>query len=376
MIKVLHSVLSLEVGGLENGVVNLINNMPDDMQVDVLCLRGKGTLIDRISHPRANIIFSGCIDDHSIKGGVKGHWDVLKNNKYDILHTHGWTTMLTGAIAAWGQRLTSFSKKPLVVNGEHGVYYDQHWRQRLMQKWLFQQMDGNLTVSADLGQRMEKAFNLPAKTFFPILNGVDTQRFKPDSSIRSSRRISLGFDENHLVIGTVGRLVEVKNYPMLIRTFHKLYQEFPHVRLVFCGDGDQRSTLEALVAELNLQGLVTFTGRINTVAETMQAFDLFALTSDMEGLPNTLLESMASGVPAVVTDVGGSREVIPHEGGYLVPARDEVALLDRLKLLVANEDKRKSVQDTAIKHIQNNLSMKSMADAYYGYYRELIKSRS
>ena len=92
--------------------------------------------------------------------------------------------------------------------------------------------------------------------------------------------------------------------------------------------------------------------------------------------PNTLLESMASGVPAVVTDVGGSREVIPHEGGYLVPARDEVALLDRLKLLVANEDKRKSVQDTAIKHIQNNLSMKSMADAYYGYYRELIKSRS
>ena len=262
MIKVLHSVLSLEVGGLENGVVNLINNAPADMQVDVLCLRAEGALIERVNHPEARIIKSAVMNDHSILGGIRGHWHALQAEQYDIVHTHGWTTMLTGAVACWAHRLKTMKKKPLIINGEHGVFYDQDWRKRYIQKHLFQMMNGNLAVSADLGHRMEQAFSLPEKTFVPLLNGVDTQRFAPDPQIRSSRRLSLGFDNHHIVIGTVGRLVSVKNYPMLIRVFHKLSQHHPELRLVFCGDGDQRLELENLVRHYGLSETVTFTGRV------------------------------------------------------------------------------------------------------------------
>lgn len=370
--KVLHSVLSLEVGGLENGVVNLVNCAPDDIQVDILCLRATGALVERITNPRAKVIPSPTLSDHSIRAAVMAHWQCIEQSRYDIVHTHGWATMLTGALACWASRWRYWSNRPLIINGEHGVYYDQSRRQRTVQKWLFQNMDGNLSVSADLGRRMEQAFQLSPNTFQTILNGVDTQRFFPKPEVRRSRRQAWGFQDQHLVIGTVGRLVAIKNYPLLLAAFREIYKTFKHIRLVFCGDGDQRDHLQHLVQEYGLSDVVLFTGRIDYVADAMQAFDIFALTSDMEGLPNTLLEAMASGIPSVVTDVGGSREVMPTDGGVLVPPSNQAAFQAALQQLIENQVLRQDMAAKALQHVQTNLSMHAMASGYYNYYRSLV----
>lgn len=380
MYKVLHSVLSLEVGGLENGVVNLVNNAPDDMQVDVLCLRARGSLADRViasegAVNQANILMAPDLNDHSIGAAIKAHLGVLADGSYDVVHTHGWSTMLTGAFAAWLHRFKSRQRMPLVINGEHGVYYDQSWRKRFFQKCLFERMDGNLSVSADLGRRMEAAFSLKPNTFTTILNGVDVERFTPNQVIRAQRREELGFTDSELVIGTVGRLVAIKNYPMLIRAFHELYRSQPQLRLILCGDGQERPVLEALVAELGITKVVRFTGRIDYVAEAMQAFDIFALTSDMEGLPNTLLEAMATGVASIVTDVGGSREVMPKNGGILVEPKNPQKFLSGLQSLVDDESQRKCFAKNGLDHVRAHLSLQSMADGYYAYYRQLLVDR-
>jgi len=374
MIKVLHSVLSLETGGLENGVVNLVNSAPPDIQVDVLCLRARGELAERITHPHAKIILSPYIqtNDYSIKASVLAHKQCLKNNSYDILHTHGWSTMLSGAIASYWHRYGFIRSRPLIVNGEHGVFYADHWRRRLMQKILFQSIDANLAVSADLGLRMEQAFGLKAKTFHPILNGVQLDKFNQNPLNGKALRNSIGCSPEDLIIGSVGRLVAIKNYPLLIKAFAQLYQTSPQLYLVLCGDGEARPMLEDLVDELGIAQRVHFTGRVDNVSEWMQVFDIFALSSFMEGLPNTLLEAMASGVPAIVTDVGGSREVMPPNGGVLVPSDDLPAYINGLNVLVNSSQNRDSVSKIARQYVESELSIHAMAENYYNFYRGLL----
>lgn len=371
--KVLHSVLSLEVGGLENGVVNLVNKAPAELQVDVLCLRAMGDLAKRVlpsSQGKRQVLCAKNFDDHSLKAGISAHLCALAQEDYDIVHTHGWATMLSGALAVWAHRGVR-RKRPLIVNGEHGVYYADHWRRRWAQRFLFKRMNGNLTVSADLGRRMEQAFGL-GQTFHPILNGVDTKKFHPQPSVRAAQRVSLGFSDEHIVVGTVGRLVEIKNYPMLIESFAQLYEGNSQLRMVFCGDGDQRAALEALVSEKGLESVVLFTGRISNVADVMQAFDVFALSSDMEGLPNTLLEAMAVGVPAVVTDVGGSREVLPPGSGVLVPPQSVQEFVAALGMLVNQPLVRRGMAEHALAHVRECFTLQKMADQYYDYYRSLL----
>ena len=381
MIRVLHSVLSLETGGLENGVVNLINSAPQDIQVDVLCLRAGGELIDRITHPNASVILAEGIksNDHSLKSAVSAHLKAL--DKYDVLHTHGWSTMLSGCIASYLFPIISLLKKgclkkrPLIINGEHGVFYADRFRRRLLQKLLFGVMDGNLTVSADLGQRMEVAFKLKSNTFYPILNGVSLEKFKPCTEKRIKIRTQLGLTDKNVLIGSVGRLVTVKNYPLLINAFAQIVQKHPELKLILCGDGHERALLEAQVSQLSLEDSVFFVGRVDNVSDYLQAFDVFALSSDSEGLPNTLLEAMAIGKPAIVTDVGGSREVLPIGGGVLVPPGNLPKYTEALETLVMNEDKRVEMSERARQHIYDNLSIQSMSDAYCNYYRNLMKQK-
>ena len=374
MLKVLHTVLSLETGGLENGVVNLINFAPADIQVDVLCLRAGGELIQRISNPNTKIHLSDAIDqnDHSLKSSIQAHFSVFEKQSYDIIHSHGWATMLPGFIGTRLNALKTLRKRALMINGEHGVFYNNNWRQQHVQRFLFNQMDANLAVSAALGRQLENAFRLKTGAFHAILNGVNTSSFSKNDEVRSLIRQKIGVKDDQLVIGSVGRLEPVKNFPLMIQAFSKLKIKHPNqLKLVLCGDGSVRSDLESLAQELNLSDDVIFTGRISNVNEWMQAFDIFTLSSDHEGLPNTLLEAMSLGKASVVTDVGGSREVLNSSCGYLTPAKDLTAYIEALDQLISNPESRLSMGLNASQHIASHLSIEEMARNYYEFYRSL-----
>jgi sugar transferase (PEP-CTERM/EpsH1 system associated) len=367
--KVLHVVLSMETGGLENGIVNLINNADNDrFIVDVLCLREKGALAERISNPNSQVIYDGK-QDPSLLTAIKKIYKACKDGQYHIVHSHGFTTMLASYLA------TKLTGTVVMMNGEHGTLYYSSFKQRLLQKWLFRSMDINLTVSSELKNKIQQEFSLSLDNFKPIINGVDSHVFNPKLS--SSIRSELNILNEDIIIGSVGRLVSVKNYPSLIKAFSELYKNNAHTHLVLAGDGPERSALEQLTNKLNLKDRIHFLGSRNDIPNVMNGFDLFVLPSFSEGLSNTLLEAMSCGVPVIASQVGGNPEIVKaNVSGVLYPSNDVEALSSILCKLCNSPSEIKKLSKLAREHIVNHYSLKSMVDNYEAVYERQLSEKN
>jgi sugar transferase (PEP-CTERM/EpsH1 system associated) len=365
--KILHVVLSLETGGLENGIVNLVNKAdPEKYIVDVLCLRELGTLAARIINPESKVIFDGN-RDHGIRTAIAKIMTTCKKGQYQIIHSHGFTTMLTSYFAGKIMRV------PLIINGEHGVLYDETIKQRWLQKFLFSRMNHNLTVSTDLKYDIKKRFNIKKDNFTPIINGVDTVKFSVNKGIGCSIKQQLNLSDDFLLIGSVGRLVEVKNYKSLIDAFSVTVKKHPSIHLVLAGDGTEKEALNKQVTDLNLQGHVHLLGNRDDIPNIMNALDIFVLPSFSEGLSNTLLEAMSCGTPVIASNVGGNSEiVIPDHSGYLYESDNIQQLSELLNRLVSAPDLIKKLSVQARQHILDNYSLQSMVDNYESEYNRLL----
>ncbi len=363
--KVLHVVLSMETGGLENGIVNLINNADNDnFIVDVLCLREKGTLVQRIQNENSKVIFDGN-QNPSLLTAIKKIYKACKDGHYQVVHSHGFTTMFASYLA------TKLTKTTIIMNGEHGTLYYASFRQRLLQKWLFKSMDINLTVSNELKDKIKKEFNISNGNFKPIINGVDSDTFKPN--LCSSIRGELNIMRSDIIIGSVGRLESIKNYPSLIKAFSLALNSNPHIHLVLAGDGSERSNLETLVAQLNITGRVHFLGSRDDIPNVMNSFDLFVLPSFSEGLSNTLLEAMSCGVPVIASHVGGNPEIVKlGVSGFLYPSNDIDALTRILCDICNSQGDIWKLSKSARDHILNHYSLQSMVNNYEDVYKQLL----
>lgn len=364
-IKVLHVVVSMETGGLENGIVNLVNRHDTaHFKVDILCLSARGELADRIESTATEVFF-----DHATTGVpdsvaiVRRH---LKKHRYDIVHSHGFSTMLASYLALLGDRNT------VLINGEHGVIYADKLWQRLLQRFLFNRVHINLTVSAILGDFIADTFGVRRERFLPIINGVDTGHFCPAPALREELRSGMGLD-GMFVVGSVGRLVPVKDYSTLIRAFALLVQHHDHCRLMLVGGGPEGQPLKALAQELGIADKVLFTGRRSDVAQLMNTFDVFALSSLTEGLSNTILEAMATGLPIVATRVGGNPEIV-FEGrnGHLVSTGDAAAMAEVLEQLAIQPQALLQLSNNALEFTRLQCSLQNMVDNYEQAYRRFV----
>ncbi len=371
MVKVLHSVLSMAPGGLENGVANLLRHHANEYNVQVLCLRELGAVGDQLNHEvPGRILFDGN-SNPSLSVAIKKTKDAIETFKPDILHTHGWTTMLSGFIAA---KLSNHSVK--IVNGEHGVLYFENWHRRVMQRWLMNQIDLNLSVSESLAKEVQTALNVSSEKFKTIINGVNTQQFMPDAEQGDKLRKELNIPDNSIVLLAVGRMVAVKNYPFLIDVFQRLKKDCPLCHLVFCGEGEQRSELEFYAEKKNLLSHITFLGYRSDVANIMRLANIFIQTSVREGLPNTVLEALATGVPVVASNVGGTHEVLDHASdGFLFESENAEQLYNVLSELIRDPARRYQMGEAGRYKIMQRFSIHAMVRAYENTYQSLIVSR-
>lgn len=152
----------------------------------------------------------------------------------------------------------------------------------------------------------------------------------------------VGKRENKIV--SVGRLSEQKNFELLITAFAKILNSFPDYRLVIYGEGQERNKLESLICSLKLQGKVFLPGNITNIAEQIEKASLFVLSSNFEGMPNSLMEAMSLGLPCISTDcpAGGSRFLVRNgENGLLVPVKDAVRLAEAMSFLLADSARAK-----------------------------------
>ena len=238
------------------------------------------------------------------------------NARAVFLHHVG--PLLYGGLAA---RLAGV---PRIIFVEHDAWHYANRTERLLTRALIKLLGARLAaVSKQVAERLK---TLVAQSEVAVIPpGVDTKRFRPSDKFLVRRRLGLG--ENWRVIGSVGRLQPVKAHRFLLEALKELPDD---VHAVLVGDGPLRGELEELSRELCVAQRTHFLGHRDDLDRIYPAFDVFCLPSLSEGLPRTLLEAQASGVPVVATKVGGAPEAVCPLSGLIVPPADTNALVAAL----------------------------------------------
>jgi sugar transferase (PEP-CTERM/EpsH1 system associated) len=299
-------------------------------------------------------------------GIVWALYRVLRRERPDVVHTHAWGTLLEGLIAA------RLARVPAIVHGEHGTLAARP-RQLRVQRWAWRRVDRVLSVSSRLAERISRDVGFPLADIQVIRNGVDLTRFRGTPS--ASARATFGFpDDGALVIGAVGRLVEVKDHATFIDAIALLRSHGHRVRAVIAGDGPLRNELAAHISRAGLDGVIALLGHRPDAEEVFSGIDVFVQSSRSEGMSNTILEAMASGLPVVATRVGGADEmVIDNETGVLVPSANPPAMSAALERLLTSESARHAMGRAGRDRAQVEFSLARMIERYQSFYCDLVQ---
>lgn len=316
-----HIIYRLGVGGLENGLVNLINHIPQNRYRHVIiCLNGHTDFSKRIKRSDVRVF------DLNKRDGLNFSWYVslyrlLRYLKPDIVHTRNFSTLE-------GQIVATLANIQARVHGEHGRDISdlegKNRKYNLLRKCIRPLVHHFIAVSKDLERWLSSTINVNPDNIKQIYNGVDNLRFRPGLELNSIAIPNNFLTNNTFVIGSVGRMAKVKDYLSLTRAFLLLIQQIPqakiYLRLLIVGDGESRDTCIAMLRQAGVEELAWLPGERSDVFELMQLFDIFVLPSLAEGISNTILEAMACGLPVIATNVGGNVElVIDSKTGKLVP---------------------------------------------------------
>ena len=253
---------------------------------------------------------------------------VFTRRGINIVHTHNPPPLIYGAPA-------SFFARAGCVHTKHGANA-MPAKRRVLVRAASRFCDAYVAVSATTAAEAARDRDVAGAKLMTIENGIDLSRFAPSPEARAAARAELGLPAGAFVVGTVGRLVREKNQAALVRAMAPLLSS--SVRLVVAGDGAERATVERAVAALgDKASFVSLLGARGDTPRIYAALDVFALSSDSEGLPLVIIEAMASALPVVSTAVGGiAAVVVEGETGALVPAGDVNALSARLGDLAAS----------------------------------------
>lgn len=351
-IQLVHLVRDLCHGGMENGVVNLVNHHdPQRVQGAIYVMaQAEDAFVQRVRDPRRVVLLNQRQGNNpSVVWRLARR---LRQTQPDMVHTHGWGTLVEGVLAA------KLARVPILVHGEHGTMETRPrnmWVQRLM--WRF--ADQLLSVSENHRQALAQTFGVSPGRIRVIPNGVALDRFHIDTHTHTQGQAATA-EYHHLITALAG----------LIR------EQMP-VSGVLIGDGPLHSALQQQAQRLGIVDRMHFLGRRNDVPALLPLFDIFALCSRSEGMSNTILEAMATGLPVVATAVGGTPEMVRHgETGYLVPPQDPQRLEAALMQLLCDAGQRQRMGRHGRCRTETMFSLPAMVDAYEQLYEQLCIQRS
>jgi len=373
---VMHLVYSYAVGGLENGLVNLINRVDPAFcrHIVVSMTECDDTFRRRIQRP--DVVF---ISLHKGPGhGYKIYpalYRVFRKYRPTILHTRNLAALET-VVPAFVARI------PVRIHGEHGWDVNDpggtNLRYRRIRRLYRPFVHHFVALSEQIACYLEREVGVNPLRLTRICNGVDTMYFYPENGERAILTDSPFNDPNLVIMGTVGRLQAVKDQITLVRAFAEARrqsgEELNKLRMVIVGEGPLRGEIEKEIALHDLGAYVWMTGERADVPALMRAFDFFVLPSRAEGISNTILEAMASGLAVAATNVGGNAELVMEEQtGTLAPAGDPVALASAVTRLTINASQRRQMGKAARIRAENKFSLDSMVERYSRLYQSLIK---
>ena len=377
---IMHLLFSFDVGGLENGVVNLINRMP----------------ADRFRH--AVVALTACADDFCKRvqrddvqflslHKPPGHGIKLYPRLYRLFRTHRPAVVHTRNLAALEAIVPAWAAGvPVRVHGEHGWdVSDPHGTRRkfqVLRRAYSPFVQRYVALSGQIERYLVDRVGIPAQRVERICNGVDTERFQPGAAAGRAPLAGSPFnDTDVIVVGSVGRLQAVKDQLNLVRALAVARERGgatgEKLRLAIAGDGPLRPAVEEEIRRHRLSDAVWLAGERRDVPDVMRGFDVFALPSKAEGISNTILEAMSSGLPVVATAVGGNAELVSEsKTGALVPAEDPAAMADALLCYASDAALRHRHGQAGRLKVEQSFSLAGMVARYTDLYERLLRQRA
>jgi glycosyltransferase involved in cell wall biosynthesis len=296
---------------------------------------------------------------------------LLHTERVDIVHAHQYTPFFYSLAARLGG-----TRRPILFT-EHGRHQPDFPRPKriIANRLLLSRRDRVVGVGNAVREALIANEGLPKRRVEVLYNGVDVDAFAAQTN-RTAARAALGAAENEFVIIQVARLDYLKDHATALRTIARVVAKSPQTRLVLVGDGPESTTIESQVRELKIDDNVRLLGTRSDVDRLLPGADVFLLTSASEGIPLTVIEAMAAGLPVVGTDVGGMNEVVADNAtGFLTPAKDDAALANRLLRLAGDPNLRQHMGAAGRARAKDLFDEPRMCAEYQRLYLDLCHFR-
>ncbi len=359
--RVLHVLHSFGFGGLEKGIATLVRHGSRDFEHVVLCLASAGESESLL--PEGTPLMRLDKGEGSSMRFVLNLALLIRRLKPDVIHTRNWGGM-DGIIAS---NLAGLGRK--VVQGEHGWGMEDAYGKSKRRLFVRRALSLGVRQFTCVSGQMQKWLREEVRVFRPvtrIYNGIDTTRFSPRGA-KAALRQELGLKDSTVLVACVGRLDPIKNHAGLIEAFQLAHRSFPDSALAIVGDGPERERW----AGTPPPG-VFFAGARYDIPEILRAADVYSLASFNEGISNTILEAMATGLPVVSTSAGGTPELVFHgRNGLLSKAKDVRTLASHLLAYFRNPNMR--AEHGRLNRIiaENRFGIGKMVDGYERIWRRV-----
>lgn len=371
--RIAYIVHTFETGGLERCVARLLNHLDRHrFEPCLICLNRNGSAANWVEMDDVPVF------ELNKRSGnqplvVQRLARVLREQQVDLVHSHNWGTLVETDLAR------RWANVPIHVHAERGTVLGSLER-RGMRAWLrarvthsvLQRVDAIVAVSESVQARLAEVCRLPSDSIQVISNGVDVPRLEDPLLERRTLRRQLGISEGSIVIGSVGRLVRVKDFGNAVTALGHLVRDGVDVHLLLVGDGPFRETLEDQAKAAGVSDRLHLVGQQQNIASWLSAMDLYVNSSLSEGMSQAILEAMATGLPLVVTDVGENARLAGGDDacGLVIPPGDSPALADAVKQLAADSARRAELARRATERHRFEYSTKRMLSVYEQLYLE------
>ena len=373
-LRVLHVLNQLAPGGTEHALLRLIREFgTDDFEHRICALRFVDSAFAAQYGVQNQVEVAGS-NQAGFQFPLLRLMRMMRAFRPHIVHTRNWGGLEAVVAARW-------SGVPVVIHSEHGYELDtlksMPLRRRVFRSCAYRMADAVFTNSKDLREYHARQTWTSVNRIKVIYNGIDLRRFSSSAAARDSIRPQYGFSRDTFVVASVGRLVAIKDHSTLLQSAATMAGQGIDIGVLLVGAGPERNALEEQVKNSTaLNGRVVFSGDSANVPELLSTADVFVLSSRGEGMSNTLLEAMASGLPVAASRVGGNPEVVEEgQTAFLFAPGDSKALANHLLVLQKDTALRARFGESGRRRVAETFQMERMVSEYRKLYLDQAARR-
>lgn len=358
-LRILHVFPSFELGGSQRRMTTYLNATKSPHSHLIYAMDGRYDAAELTDHFTKANLPEGAIPKGDTLHAVKACRALLAKVKPDLLVTYNWGSIEWTLANRWPKRAP-------MIHIQDGFAEDEQISElpnrRRMRRFAYRKCDRVVVPSRQLEAQAAKNWKIPENRLSYVPNGIDCHRFQNTADGKLLSQYGLTPDD--MIIGTVARLTPEKNIGRLIEAFSTIENKHAHAKLVIVGDGIGMSALKMLAERICEQERVIFTGKIDMPETIVPAFDVFALSSDTEQMPISVLEAMAASKPVVSTDVGDVKTMVAAENRSFIEGREAPEIAASLDILLSDPALASSIGSANAAIVEAEFSLQKMVDTY------------